>query len=94
MDDFDSTKKREEDFENERELINTVLDFYKKKKTNSHEYEEDNCEFMIIFPLKNQDVEQKVEELEEEIKEGSDEEYCDYLDEFTQTSFIADEKFI
>ena len=39
-------------------------------------------------------VEQKVEELEEEIKEGSDEDYCDYLDEFTQTSFIADEKFI
>ena len=49
---------------------------------------------MIIFPLKNQDVEKKVEEHEEEIKEGSDEDYCDYLDEFTQTSFIADEKFI
>ena len=47
-----------------------MLDFYKKKKTNSHEYEEDNCEFMIIFPLKNQDVEKKVEEHEEEIKEG------------------------
>ena len=49
---------------------------------------------MIIFPLKNQDVEQKVEEHEEEIKEGSDQDHSDYLDEFTQISFIADEKFI
>jgi hypothetical protein len=50
LDDFDSTKKREEDLENERELINTVLDFYKKMKTKTMEYEEDNCEFMVIFP--------------------------------------------
>jgi hypothetical protein len=52
LDDFDSTKKKEKDFDMERELINDVLDFYKQMIIKSAQYQEDNCEFMVIFPMK------------------------------------------
>ena len=40
----------------ERELINTILDFYKKSKVSeSSMYDENNCEFMILFPIKKEE---------------------------------------